>query len=54
MYMNTLDTVEEQLQAVSGFFQQQQAVRERLEYEGEQESRDAANDEKQDWEALAA
>jgi tRNA-dihydrouridine synthase B len=54
-YMNTLDTVEEQLTAVNAFFDQQQAVRERIEYENEQAApRDAANDEQQDREALAA
>jgi len=54
MHMNTLDTIEEQLQAVNEFFEQQQAVRERLEYEGEKTAADAANDEQQNWEALAA
>jgi len=53
-YMNTLDTIDEQLQAVNAFFEQQQAVRERIEYESETAPRDAANDEQQDWEALAA
>jgi tRNA-dihydrouridine synthase B len=54
-YMNTLDTIEEQLTAVNAFFDQQQAVRERIEYENEQATpREAANDEQQDREALAA
>jgi tRNA-dihydrouridine synthase B len=53
-YMNTLDTVEEQLDAVNIFFEQQQAVRERIEYENEKTAPDAANDEQQNWEALAA
>ena len=54
MYMNTLDQVEEQLQAVSDFFEQQQAVRDRIEYTEDQATHDAANDEQQNWEALAA
>ena len=51
-YMNTLDTVEEQLQAVNDYFEQQQAVRERIEYE--HAATDAANDQQQNQEALAA
>jgi len=51
-HMNTLDSVEEQLQAVNDFFEQQQAVRDRIEYE--HAAPDAANDEQQNWEALAA
>ena len=51
-YMNTLDTVEEQLQAVNDYFEQQQAVRERIEYE--HAAPDAANDQQQNREALAA
>jgi len=58
MHMNTLDQVEEQLQAVNDFFEQQQAVRERIEYENEKvnptSAPDASNDEQQNWEALAA
>jgi tRNA-dihydrouridine synthase B len=51
-YMNTLDTVEEQLQAVNDYFEQQQAVRDRIEYE--LAAPDAANDQQQNREALAA
>ena len=51
-YMNTLDTVEEQLQAVNDYFEQQQAVRDRIEYE--HAATDAANDQQQNREALAA
>jgi hypothetical protein len=52
MHMNTLDTTEQQLQAVNDFFEQQQAVRDRIEYE--HAAPDAANDEPQPWGALAA
>ncbi len=51
-YMNTLDTTEQQLRAVNDFFEQQQAVRDRIEYE--HAATDAANDEPQIWGALAA
>jgi tRNA-dihydrouridine synthase B len=51
-HMNTLDSIEEQLAAVSGFFSQQEAVRDRLEYEVAATM--AANDEPQIREALAA
>jgi tRNA-dihydrouridine synthase B len=52
IHMNTLDTTEQQLQAVNEFFAQQQAVRDRIEYENA--APDAANDEPQPWGALAA
>jgi tRNA-dihydrouridine synthase B len=51
-YMNTLDTTEQQLRAVNQFFEQQQAVRDRIEYENAAPG--AANDEPPTWGALAA